>query len=38
LEEGEKIYRQGQTAAEVILHRADATKDRMGLTIWKDAP
>ena len=28
----------GQTAAEVILHRADATKDRMGLTTWKDAP
>jgi len=28
----------GQTAAEVILHRADAAKDRMGLTTWKDAP
>jgi hypothetical protein len=28
----------GQTAAEVILHRADARKDRMGLTTWKDAP
>jgi hypothetical protein len=28
----------GQTAAEVILHRADATNDRMGLTTWKDAP
>jgi len=28
----------GQTAAEVILSRADATKNRMGLTIWKDAP
>jgi hypothetical protein len=28
----------GQTAAEVILSRADATKDRMGLTTWKDAP
>ena len=28
----------GQTAAEVILHRADAGKDRMGLTTWKDAP
>jgi hypothetical protein len=28
----------GQTAAEVILHRADATKDRMGLSTWKDAP
>jgi hypothetical protein len=28
----------GQTAAEVILHRADATKDHMGLTTWKDAP
>jgi hypothetical protein len=28
----------GQTAAEVIFHRADATKDRMGLTTWKDAP
>jgi len=28
----------GQTAAEVICHRADASKDRMGLTTWKDAP
>ena len=28
----------GQTAAEVILSRADATKDSMGLTTWKDAP
>ena len=28
----------GQTAAEVIVSRADATKDRMGLTTWKDAP
>jgi hypothetical protein len=28
----------GQTAAEVILHRANASKDRMGLTTWKDAP
>ena len=28
----------GQTAAEVILQRADATKDRMGLSTWKDAP
>lgn len=28
----------GQTAAEVILHRADAAKDRMGLSTWKDAP
>ncbi len=28
----------GQTAAEVIISRADARKDRMGLTIWKDAP
>jgi hypothetical protein len=28
----------GQTAAEVILSRADASKDRMGLTAWKDAP
>ena len=28
----------GQTAAEVILTRADASKDRMGLTSWKDAP
>lgn len=28
----------GQTAAEVILSRADATKERMGLTTWKDAP
>jgi hypothetical protein len=28
----------GQTAAEVIYHRADASKDQMGLTSWKDAP
>lgn len=28
----------GQTAAEVIVSRADATKDRMGLTTWIDAP
>ncbi len=28
----------GQTAAEVIYHRADAEKDNMGLTSWKDAP
>lgn len=26
------------TAAEIIVSRADATKDRMGLTTWKDAP
>ncbi|MBN8772831.1 MAG: cell filamentation protein Fic [Thiobacillus sp. 63-78] len=28
----------GQTAAEVIYQRADAGKDKMGLTTWKDAP
>ena len=28
----------GQTAAEVVYHRADAAKDHMGLTTWKDAP
>ena len=28
----------GQTAAEVIVSRADAAKTRMGLTTWKDAP
>ncbi len=28
----------GQTAAELIVSRADAAKDRMGLTTWKDAP
>ncbi|MFN8772389.1 MAG: RhuM family protein, partial [bacterium] len=27
----------GQTAAEVIVSRADASKDHMGLTSWKDA-
>ena len=27
----------GQTAAEAIISRADAAKDRMGLTTWKDA-
>jgi hypothetical protein len=28
----------GQTAAEVIVNRADADKQSMGLTTWKDAP
>ena len=28
----------GQTAAEVIYHRADADIEHMGLTSWKDAP
>lgn len=28
----------GQTAAEVIYHRADAEKTHMGLQSWKDAP
>jgi hypothetical protein len=28
----------GQTAAEVVYHRADAEKENMGLTTWKDAP
>ncbi len=28
----------GQTAAEVIYNRADASKESMGLTSWKDAP
>ncbi|MFZ5573030.1 MAG: virulence RhuM family protein [Thermodesulfobacteriota bacterium] len=28
----------GQTAAEVIYKRADAGKENMGLTTWKDAP
>ena len=28
----------GQTAAEVVYHRADAQKTSMGLTTWKDAP
>ncbi len=28
----------GQTAAEVIFHRADADKENMGLTSWQDAP
>ncbi|MGQ0598811.1 virulence RhuM family protein [Aquabacterium sp.] len=28
----------GQTAAEVVYHRADADKVNMGLTTWKDAP
>lgn len=28
----------GQTAAEVIYHRADADKPHMGLSTWKDAP
>ncbi|WP_115510049.1 virulence RhuM family protein [Xanthomonas arboricola] len=28
----------GQTAAEVVYHRADAGKQHMGLTTWADAP
>lgn len=28
----------GQTAAEVVYHRADAEKQNMGLTSWKDGP
>ena len=28
----------GHTAAELLLERADSTKDRMGLTTWKNAP
>ena len=28
----------GQTAAELIVHRADYKKERMGLTTWKSAP
>ena len=28
----------GQTAAEIIVSRADADKQNMGLTTWKDAP
>jgi hypothetical protein len=28
----------GQTAAEVIVNRADADKQNMGLTTWQDAP
>ena len=28
----------GQTAAEVIVNRADAEKENMGLTTWTDAP
>lgn len=28
----------GQTAAEVVYHRADANKENMGLMTWNDAP
>lgn len=28
----------GETAAEVIYHRADSEKENMGLTSWKDSP
>ena len=28
----------GKTAAEIIYHRADSTKEHMGLTTWKRAP
>jgi len=28
----------GQTAAELIVNRADAEKEHMGLTTWENAP
>ncbi len=28
----------GRTAAELIVERADSTKEKMGLTTWKNAP
>lgn len=28
----------GQTAAEIVYHNADHTKEHMGLTTWKDSP
>ena len=28
----------GQTTAEIVYHKADHTKDNMGLTTWKNAP
>ena len=28
----------GETAAEIIYHRADRTKEHMGLTTWKNSP
>ncbi len=28
----------GQTAAEIVYHNADHTKDHMGLTTWKNSP
>ena len=28
----------GRTAAELIVERADSSKDKMGLTTWKNAP
>ena len=28
----------GHTAAELIMQRADSTKDHMGLTSWENAP
>lgn len=28
----------GQTAAELIMHRADSSKDHMGLTSWENGP
>ena len=28
----------GRTAAELIMERADSTREHMGLTIWQDAP
>ena len=29
---------QGQTAAELIVERADAEQEHMGLTTWENAP
>lgn len=28
----------GQTAAEIVYHNADHTKEHMGLTPWKNSP
>ena len=33
-----KGFAHGETAAEVIYHRADSDKEHMGLSTWKDAP
>lgn len=32
------VQKEGNTAAEIVYHHADASKEKMGLTTWKNAP